>query len=90
MNKQAKGGEDAIMDVRRQIHTLQEDTAIALKKNVYKNYSQFIETSKEISSILKAQNICEENLCLDNVQYHHHCHPGCHKKFSAAVHTNMI
>ncbi|XP_062502954.1 exocyst complex component 8-like isoform X2 [Corticium candelabrum] len=34
---------------RRAIQMLSEDTAQSLKRNVYKNYAQFIETSKEIS-----------------------------------------
>ncbi|KAK3748476.1 hypothetical protein QZH41_017556, partial [Actinostola sp. cb2023] len=38
-----------LQEHRNQIQALSEETAIALKKNVYKNYIQFIETSKEIS-----------------------------------------
>ncbi|XP_065833602.1 exocyst complex component 8-like [Oscarella lobularis] len=34
---------------RRAIQSLIDDTSHSLKKNVYKNYTQFIETSKEIS-----------------------------------------
>ena len=41
-----------LQDHRKRIQTLSEETAISLKKNVYKNYMQFIETSKEISCIL--------------------------------------
>ncbi len=52
MSKLSHGGEDDLQEMRRKVHTLAEDTAVALKKNVYKNYSQFIETAKEISSIL--------------------------------------
>ncbi|XP_022793025.1 exocyst complex component 8-like [Stylophora pistillata] len=41
---------DADLQVhRKRIQTLNEETAVSLKKNVYKNYMQFIETSKEIS-----------------------------------------
>lgn len=47
--KQSAGGEDALLDLRQKVHALNEDTAQALKKNVYKNYSQFIETAREIS-----------------------------------------
>ncbi|KAK7093761.1 exocyst complex component 8-like [Littorina saxatilis] len=47
--KLAIDGEDALLDMRQKVHALNEDTAQALKKNVYKNYSQFIETAKEIS-----------------------------------------
>ena len=43
-------GEDALLDLRQKVHGLNENTAQALKKNVYKNYSQFIETAREISS----------------------------------------
>lgn len=41
-----------LQDHRKRIQTLSEETAVSLKKNVYKNYMQFIETSKEISCIL--------------------------------------
>jgi len=41
-----------LQEHHKQIQALSEETAIALKKNVYKNYIQFIETSKEISCIL--------------------------------------
>ena len=44
------GGEDDLSEVHTKVQKLAEDTAVALKKNVYKNYSQFIETAKEISS----------------------------------------
>lgn len=50
IDKQAADGEDALLGLRQKIHALNEDTAQALKKNVYKNYSQFIETAREISS----------------------------------------
>ncbi|PVD36887.1 hypothetical protein C0Q70_03877 [Pomacea canaliculata] len=49
IDKQAADGEDALLGLRQKIHALNEDTAQALKKNVYKNYSQFIETAREIS-----------------------------------------
>ena len=41
-----------LQDHRKRIQGLSEETAVSLKKNVYKNYMQFIETSKEISCIL--------------------------------------
>ena len=41
-----------LQEHRKRIQLLSEETALALKKNVYKNYMQFIETSKEISCIL--------------------------------------
>ena len=52
VNKLSQGGEDELLETRQIVQNLAEDTALALKKNVYKNYSQFIETAKEISSIL--------------------------------------
>lgn len=36
--------------MQRKVEKLATDTAVSLKQNVYKNYSQFIETAKEISS----------------------------------------
>ena len=50
VNKLSHGGEQDLTEMRQKVHILAEDTAIALKKNVYKNYSQFIETAREISS----------------------------------------
>lgn len=44
-----------LQDHRKRIQALSEETAVSLKKNVYKNYMQFIETSKEISCILVIQ-----------------------------------
>ncbi|XP_068699488.1 exocyst complex component 8-like isoform X2 [Montipora foliosa] len=38
-----------LQEHRKRIQALSEETAVSLKKNVYKNYIQFIETSKEIS-----------------------------------------
>lgn len=49
ISKVSADGEDALLDLRQTTHALNEDTAQALKKNVYKNYSQFIETAREIS-----------------------------------------
>uniref|UniRef100_A0A131YRP1 Exocyst complex component 8 n=1 Tax=Rhipicephalus appendiculatus TaxID=34631 RepID=A0A131YRP1_RHIAP len=40
---------DAILNERQQIANLADETNNLLKKNVYKNYMQFIETAKEIS-----------------------------------------
>ncbi|CAN7941226.1 unnamed protein product [Ixodes pacificus] len=40
---------DAILSERQQIANLADETNNLLKKNVYKNYMQFIETAKEIS-----------------------------------------
>jgi len=38
-----------IYDQRNNIQQLGEETAVSLKKNVYRNYRQFIDTAKEIS-----------------------------------------
>ena len=45
-------GMKALRAKYRAVGTLKEETAQALKRNVYTNYAQFIETSKEISCIL--------------------------------------
>ena len=37
MNKVAVGGEDDLAEVHTKVQKLAEDTAVALKKNVYKN-----------------------------------------------------
>ena len=49
VNKVSRGGEGDLDVTRQKIQSLADDTALALKKNVYNNYSQFIETAKEIS-----------------------------------------
>ncbi|CAC5395709.1 EXOC8 [Mytilus coruscus] len=49
VSKQTEGGEDQLLDMKQKIQILSDETAHALKHNVYKNYSQFIETAKEIS-----------------------------------------
>ena len=54
VNKLSLGGEEDLVDMRYKVNRLSEETAVALKKNVYKNYSQFIETAREISSILSS------------------------------------
>ncbi|XP_071945087.1 exocyst complex component 8-like [Antedon mediterranea] len=38
-----------LLEHRLKVRNLSEETNLALKKNVYKNYAQFIETAKEIS-----------------------------------------
>ncbi|XP_066935290.1 exocyst complex component 8-like [Clytia hemisphaerica] len=38
-----------LFDQRNNIQKLGEETAVSLKKNVYRNYKQFIDTAKEIS-----------------------------------------
>ena len=52
VNGIAQDGEEKIEKAHSKIQELAEETSVALKKNVYKNYSQFIETAKEISSKL--------------------------------------
>ncbi|KAK6175574.1 hypothetical protein SNE40_014007 [Patella caerulea] len=47
--KIAANGEDQLLDMKHKVQMLNDETAQSLKKNVYKNYSQFIETAKEIS-----------------------------------------
>lgn len=38
-----------LIEEKQRIQKLSDDTSIALKKNVYRNYKQFIDTAKEIS-----------------------------------------
>merc|ERR1711892_415798 len=45
------GGGEEILAQRKVIQNLSDDTNNQLKKNVYQNYSQFIETAKEISHL---------------------------------------
>ncbi|ESN89846.1 hypothetical protein HELRODRAFT_194798 [Helobdella robusta] len=40
---------EELLALRKQVNQLREETSVNLKKNVYKHYSQFIETAKEIS-----------------------------------------
>ena len=42
----------SLVEHRNKIQTLSDETAVSMKKNVYRNYKQFIDTSKEISCIL--------------------------------------
>lgn len=42
---------------RQKIQSLADETNVLLKKNVYQNYMQFIETAKEISRILFSRHI---------------------------------
>ncbi|CAG5044133.1 unnamed protein product [Parnassius apollo] len=48
--KSCVGGEE-LQQQKEKIQTLAEETANALKKNVYENYMQFIETATEISHL---------------------------------------
>lgn len=50
LTKTCVGGED-LQQQKEKIETLAEETANALKKNVYENYMQFIETATEISHL---------------------------------------
>ncbi|KAJ8935083.1 hypothetical protein NQ314_013028 [Rhamnusium bicolor] len=45
-------GGSELQNLRKKIQTLSEETSNNLKKNVYQNYVQFIDTAKEISRIL--------------------------------------
>jgi len=38
-----------LVEYHNKIQTLSDETAVSMKKNVYRNYKQFIDTSKEIS-----------------------------------------
>lgn len=38
-----------LIEEKQRIQKLSDDTSVALKKNVYRNYKQFIDTAKEIS-----------------------------------------
>ena len=40
-----------LLEMKQKVQILAEKTAQELKKNVYKNYTQFIETAREISSM---------------------------------------
>ena len=48
LSEKSVGGLE-LQQQRQRIQQLAEDTNIQLKKNVYMNYMQFIETGKEIS-----------------------------------------
>ena len=50
ISQRCVGGEE-ILSQRKVIQNLSDDTNNQLKKNVYQNYSQFIETAKEISHL---------------------------------------
>ncbi|KAL4221236.1 Exocyst complex component 8 [Mactra antiquata] len=49
VSKLSEEGEMPLLEMKQKVHILSEKTALELKKNVYKNYSQFIETAREIS-----------------------------------------
>lgn len=49
VSKLSEEGEMPLLEMRQRVLLLSEKTAQELKKNVYKNYSQFIETAREIS-----------------------------------------
>lgn len=55
LTQQCVGGHD-LQQHRQKIQALSEETNQYLKKNVYQNYMQFIETAKEIS--------CNDYLCV--------------------------
>ena len=49
-----------LLETKQNVQILADETAQALKKNVYKNYSQFIETAKEISGKIFIYMFCIE------------------------------
>ncbi|XP_062614087.1 exocyst complex component 8-like [Saccostrea cucullata] len=49
VSKLSQNGEEELLTMKQKVQILADETAHSLKKNVYKNYSQFIETAKEIS-----------------------------------------
>jgi hypothetical protein len=51
LSQRCVGGQE-LQQQRQKIQFLADETNISLKKNVYQNYMQFIETAKEISRIL--------------------------------------
>ncbi|KAJ8870869.1 hypothetical protein PR048_027170 [Dryococelus australis] len=51
LSQRCVGGQE-LQQQRMKIQSLADETNSALKKNVYQNYMQFIETAKEISRIL--------------------------------------
>jgi hypothetical protein len=51
LSQRCVGGQE-LQQQRQKIQSLADETNILLKKNVYQNYMQFIETAKEISRIL--------------------------------------
>ncbi|PNF29098.1 hypothetical protein B7P43_G12612 [Cryptotermes secundus] len=50
LSQRCVGGQE-LQQQRQKIQTLADETNILLKKNVYQNYMQFIETAKEISHL---------------------------------------
>lgn len=48
LSQRCVGGME-LVNQRQKMQTLSEETNMQLKKNVYQNYMQFIETAKEIS-----------------------------------------
>jgi hypothetical protein len=50
LSQRCVGGQE-LQQQRQKIQSLADETNIQLKKNVYQNYMQFIETAKEISRI---------------------------------------
>lgn len=48
--RSSTGSVDELKTLRREVHSIQDENAVALKRNVFENYAQFISTAKEISS----------------------------------------
>ncbi|CAG2066025.1 unnamed protein product [Timema podura] len=51
LSQRCVGGQE-LQQQRQKIQALADETNLSLKRNVYQNYMQFIETAKEISRIL--------------------------------------
>ena len=58
VSKLSQSGEEELLTMKQKVQILADETAHSLKKNVYKNYSQFIETAKEISSRILYHDFC--------------------------------
>lgn len=54
MSDISQGGDTAedLFQAKKQLSGLAEETSKSLKNNVYRNYTQFIDTAREISCIL--------------------------------------
>ena len=51
VDKRSSGGNvDELKSLKKEVQTIQEENSVALKRNVFENYAQFISTAKEISS----------------------------------------
>src|SRR5699024_4801497 len=63
---------ESLLHARKTVQNVADETNTQLKKNVYKNYQLFIDTSKEISYLKKEMSqlsklLNDENKLLDNM-----------------------